>query len=101
MKSFVLISKYYWSDQVKEDEMGGMCSIHRRMKMHTKLIKKPEGKERLNWIQVTQVGLGKQGSEQSWLSYGMLHHFSEISDKILKELCYWESSLWSSYFCCV
>jgi hypothetical protein len=34
MRSFIIYTfiKYYYSDQFKEDEMGGVCSSHGEMK---------------------------------------------------------------------
>jgi hypothetical protein len=40
VKSF---TKYYWDDQIKEDEMGGACSAHGHEKCVQNFVGKPEG----------------------------------------------------------
>jgi hypothetical protein len=45
MRSF--ITKCYYGDQIKEDEMGGGCSTHGRKKAYNILIGKLEGKRPL------------------------------------------------------
>jgi hypothetical protein len=43
-----MFNKYFYGDQVKEEDMGRGCRIHRRMKNTYKiLVWKPEGKRLL------------------------------------------------------
>jgi hypothetical protein len=45
---FVLFTKHYCSDQLKEEEMGGACSTSREVKnSYSILVRKPEGKRPL------------------------------------------------------
>jgi hypothetical protein len=44
----VLFAKYYSNDQVKEDEMGRICSMHgEKRNAYMILVGMPEGKKRL------------------------------------------------------
>jgi hypothetical protein len=44
----VLISKYYYADQIKENEVGGACGTHGRGEnVYGVLMGKPEGKRPL------------------------------------------------------
>jgi hypothetical protein len=42
LHNFILLTVYYWNDQIKDDEMGGACSAHRKArKAYTILVRRP------------------------------------------------------------
>jgi hypothetical protein len=50
---FVLLTQYCWDDRIKEDEMGGACSVHGVMRYAYRIfIGKPEGKKPLGILGV-------------------------------------------------
>jgi len=61
--------KYYWSDQIKEDEMGKACGTHGMVKTScTIFVGKPEGKRQLGrlrhrWEDNTGMDLRDMGGE--------------------------------------
>jgi hypothetical protein len=62
-------AKYYYGDQMQEDEMGRTCSMHGGMRNGYKILvgkpegKKPLGRPRRRWENSTRMDLREIGWE--------------------------------------
>jgi hypothetical protein len=78
---FCILSKYYWADQVKENEVGRACGMHGRgeeRKAYRVLVGKPDRKRSLGgprsrWEDVIRLDLGEIGwGSVSGSGYGLV-----------------------------